>query len=110
MAARLDLKTLFGRLHYVMPGETAYVVLDDRKAKRQEWVEAVQRLMTQLDHWLRQADEDQVLEVNREVHQIAEDCGDIRRLRIYALLGRLTVPAERARNFVQPVDLSHAMN
>ncbi|WP_074306921.1 hypothetical protein [Singulisphaera sp. GP187] len=45
---------------------------DEREAARDEWVEAVDRLVTRLTDWLREADSDTVLKIEPTVHRIRE--------------------------------------
>lgn len=44
----------------------------DVRARRKEWVEAVERLISQIRDWLRESDPDGVLEVRRRVFDRAE--------------------------------------
>src|SRR4051794_22353682 len=60
--------------------------LEATRARREEWVEAVRRLMKQLEGWLREADRDGVLDIQEEEHDLREES-----------LGRYTAPGLRVR-------------
>lgn len=59
----------------------------DRKRVREDWVKAVNQLTDQMEKWLRQADQDQVLEI--DVHGVEKREEGIGRYLVRALTVRL---------------------
>src|SRR5439155_16323238 len=84
--------------------------VEEIRARRQEWIDAVDHLMIQLGKWLREADQEKVLQIDEEERPLAEErLGryDTTQLKV-TLGGRQVLIRSMGRNTTARTDLEQA--